>query len=95
MSFLSRDWLLEHNKYGNTAPITYRTYAEDLIKSAPIYNSFDEETNNQLLEIEQLIYDMNIREIVSHIEDGTLKSWLINWRGEVLNRIECIKRVIE
>ena len=63
MSFLSRDWLLEKNTYGNTSPAEYRAYAQKLIESAPIYSSVDEETNKRLHEIEAFICDINIEEI--------------------------------
>lgn len=33
--YIDRGSLLIKNMYGNSAPITYRTYAEALIKSAP------------------------------------------------------------
>ena len=33
--YIERGALLEKNMYGNTAPITHRTYAEMLIQSAP------------------------------------------------------------
>ena len=33
--YIEREALLERNMYGNTYPITHRTYAENLIKSAP------------------------------------------------------------
>lgn len=33
--YIERGAVLEKNMYGNTAPITHRTYAEMLIQSAP------------------------------------------------------------
>lgn len=33
--YIEREALLKRNMYGNTNPITHRTYAENLIKSAP------------------------------------------------------------
>ena len=33
--YIERESLLKRNMYGNSNPITYRTYAEELIKSAP------------------------------------------------------------
>lgn len=33
--YIERGDLLQKNMYGNTAPITHRTYAEQLISSAP------------------------------------------------------------
>lgn len=33
--YIERGALLQKNMYGNTAPITHRTYAEQLISSAP------------------------------------------------------------
>lgn len=33
--YIEREELLKRNMYGNTSPITYRTYAENLIKSVP------------------------------------------------------------
>ena len=95
MSFLSRDWLLEKNTYGNTSPAEYRGYAQKLIESAPIYSSIDEETNKRLHEIEAFICDINIEEILSHIEDGTLKSWITTWRSEVFSTIHSIKNYIK
>lgn len=95
MSFLSRDWLLEKNTYGNTSPAEYRAYAQKLIENAPIYSSVDEETNKRLHEIEAFICDINIEEILSHIEDGTLKSWIGTWRSEVFGTIHSIKNYMK
>lgn len=95
MSFLSRDWLLEKNTYGNTKPAEYRAYAQNLIESAPIYSSIDEETNRRLREIEFFICDININEILSHIEDGTLKSWIDTWRRGVFSTIHSIKNYMK
>lgn len=33
--YIERDLILNKNMLGNTSPITYRTYAEELIKSIP------------------------------------------------------------
>ena len=33
--YIEREALLKRNMYGNANPIVYRTYAEELIKSAP------------------------------------------------------------
>ena len=33
--YIEREALLERNMYGNTNPITHRTYAKNLIESAP------------------------------------------------------------
>lgn len=35
LDLIDRNALLESNMYGNTAPITHRTYAENLIQKAP------------------------------------------------------------
>jgi hypothetical protein len=34
--YIERGALLDRNMYGNTTPITHRTYAEQLISSAPV-----------------------------------------------------------
>lgn len=95
MSFLSRDWLLEKNTYGNTNPAEYRLYAQKLIESAPIYSSVDEETNKRLYELDGYIADINMNEILSHIKDGTLDSWITTWRGEVFKKIHSIKNYMK
>ena len=95
MSFLSRDWLLEKNTYGNTNPAEYRSYAQKLIESAPIYSSVDEETNKRLYELDGYIADINMNEILSHIKDGTLDSWITTWRGEVFKKIHSIKNYMK
>ena len=95
MSFINRDWIIEHNMYGNSAPIECRTYAQELIESAPVYSSVDEETNKGLYELDGYIADINIEEIISHIKDGTLGSWITTWRREVFKKIHSIKNYMK
>lgn len=38
--------------------------------------------------LEVLIADVNMGEILSHIEDGTLKGWLDKWHEEVKNELK-------
>ena len=38
---ISRQALLTANMYGNTAPITHRTYAENIIKAAPAVDAVE------------------------------------------------------
>lgn len=33
-----------------------------------------------LMELQNLLADINLKEIISHLYDGTLLSWLRNWR---------------
>lgn len=52
---------------------------EELRKAADKLGLFDME-KKMLTEIQGMLEDINPNEIVSHILDGTLLSWLASWR---------------
>ena len=54
---------------------------EELRKTADKLGLFDME-KKMLTEIQGMLEDINPNEIVSHILDGTLLSWLASWRME-------------
>ena len=100
--YIERGALLQKNMYGNTAPITHRTYAEQLISSAPaadVVEVVDEGAEREYVESLLKRYEAyllvkidNTGAHVGKFEDITLDTdgnWIIEADVESLSVTDC------